>query len=106
MRQRSGVWHIACLIPGAMCEEARQLLQFANEAALDFSKALSSLLLGDLQTPHSEHYDSLRQAVKVAHARSTAANHAFEAHLSQHNCDAANFDSETPKRAALYADVA
>jgi hypothetical protein len=87
-----------------MCEKGRRLLQIANEAALDFSKALSSLLLGDLESPRALNYDALRQAVQATHARSTAANRAFEEHLREHGCDAATFDSGAPKRESLLAE--
>jgi hypothetical protein len=89
-----------------MCEQARRLLQLANEAALDFSKTLSSLLLADLESPRAANYNARRQAVHAAHTRSMDANRAFDEHLREHNCDAANFDSESPKRSALYAEMA
>jgi len=89
-----------------MCEEARRLLQLANESALDFSKALSNLLLADLEAPNGPNYDARRQAVQATYARSMEANRAFEEHLRRHRCDVANFDSDAPKRASLFADVA
>lgn len=89
-----------------MCEQARRLLQMANEAALDFSKTLSNLLLADLDSPRAADYNARRQAVQAAHTRSMEANRAFDEHLRTHNCDAVSVDSESPKRQALCAEVA
>jgi hypothetical protein len=70
-----------------MCEVARQLLHDANQAALEFSKALAALLGEERAMSRKGSYGSLRHAVQLARKRSELASQAAEEHFLEHDCE-------------------
>jgi hypothetical protein len=87
------------------------LLQYKNEAALEFSKALADLLHAEQMTSRNGKYCGLRQTAECARKHSDSANQTWEDHLRAHGCDSigmddtASNDADTPDYPLLVAET-
>ena len=75
-----------------MCDEGKRLLRNANEAEMELSEVLETFTPECECWRNSSAYETTREAARLARELLDAACQAFEDHLHEHRCCAAEGD--------------